>query len=283
MAQPNSIQREPSMEEILASIRRIIEDSDTGKPVVETRRADAPAPAARASEVADLDAFRAEALELTAPEETATSRDNSHVDALLQPVESEVAPPSRLFGADFELRSTFAPLPETAPHSVEPAPAGDRIDAEQTKPATPEAKAETVALETNVEHFAADPVVASSDASIFDEAHALPENEATLDDAFSGIEDLLNDELQAGFATTEVPQGFGTQTSIVSHQTGRQVAAAFGELSEAFAASRQKSFDEMAEAMIRPMLSEWLDNNLPTLVERLVREEIERIARGPGN
>ncbi|TIN12765.1 MAG: DUF2497 domain-containing protein, partial [Mesorhizobium sp.] len=24
----------------------------------------------------------------------------------------------------------------------------------------------------------------------------------------------------------------------------------------------------------------WLDNNLPTLVERLVREEIERVARG---
>ena len=30
-----------------------------------------------------------------------------------------------------------------------------------------------------------------------------------------------------------------------------------------------------------PMLQEWLDDNLPTLVERLVREEIERVARGP--
>jgi uncharacterized protein len=28
------------------------------------------------------------------------------------------------------------------------------------------------------------------------------------------------------------------------------------------------------------MLQDWLDNNLPTLVERLVREEIERVARG---
>ncbi|TIO67154.1 MAG: DUF2497 domain-containing protein, partial [Mesorhizobium sp.] len=41
-----------------------------------------------------------------------------------------------------------------------------------------------------------------------------------------------------------------------------------------------KSFDEMAEEMLRPMLQDWLDNNLPTLVERLVREEIERVARG---
>jgi cell pole-organizing protein PopZ len=36
----------------------------------------------------------------------------------------------------------------------------------------------------------------------------------------------------------------------------------------------------MAEQMLRPMLQEWLDNNLPVLVERLVREEIERVARG---
>ena len=40
-------------------------------------------------------------------------------------------------------------------------------------------------------------------------------------------------------------------------------------------------FDEIAEDMLRPMLQEWLDDNLPTLVERLVREEIERVARGP--
>jgi hypothetical protein len=32
MAQSSSVAREPSMEEILASIRRIIEESDTGRP-----------------------------------------------------------------------------------------------------------------------------------------------------------------------------------------------------------------------------------------------------------
>ena len=36
----------------------------------------------------------------------------------------------------------------------------------------------------------------------------------------------------------------------------------------------------MAEEMIAPLLRDWMDNNLPTLVERLVREEIERVARG---
>ncbi len=62
--------------------------------------------------------------------------------------------------------------------------------------------------------------------------------------------------------------------------TADSVAAAFGELSEAFASRSRKTFDEMAEEMLRPMLQDWLDNNLPALVERLVREEIERVARG---
>ena len=68
--------------------------------------------------------------------------------------------------------------------------------------------------------------------------------------------------------------------AIISHSAGRQVAAAFGELSEAFAARSKKTFDDLAEQMLRPMLQDWLDNNLPLLVERLVREEIERVARG---
>ncbi|WP_292498533.1 DUF2497 domain-containing protein, partial [Mesorhizobium sp.] len=67
--------------------------------------------------------------------------------------------------------------------------------------------------------------------------------------------------------------------AILSEHAGRQVAAAFGELSDAFASRSKKSFDEMAEEMLRPMLQDW-HNNLPTLVERLVREEIERVARG---
>ncbi len=71
-----------------------------------------------------------------------------------------------------------------------------------------------------------------------------------------------------------------TKPAILSERAERKVAASFGELSEAFAARSKKTFDEMAEEMLRPMLRDWLDNNLPILVERLVREEIERVARG---
>lgn len=69
--------------------------------------------------------------------------------------------------------------------------------------------------------------------------------------------------------------------AIVSPEVSRQVAQSFDNLAQAVDLSTRRSFDEIAEEMLRPMLQEWLDDNLPTLVERLVREEIERVARGP--
>ena len=81
-------------------------------------------------------------------------------------------------------------------------------------------------------------------------------------------------------AVPALTESAAAKPAILSERAERQVAAAFGELSEAFAARSKKTFDEMAEEMMRPMLQDWLDNNLPTLVERLVREEIERVARG---
>lgn len=72
------------------------------------------------------------------------------------------------------------------------------------------------------------------------------------------------------------------QPALLSQNTGLQVARSFEELAAAIdGAAERRSLDEIAEDMLRPMLREWLDDNLPTLVERLVREEIERVARGP--
>jgi cell pole-organizing protein PopZ len=69
--------------------------------------------------------------------------------------------------------------------------------------------------------------------------------------------------------------------SLLSSSTGEQVARSFQDLAIAIDNAGRRSLDEIAEDMLRPMLQEWLDDNLPTLVERLVREEIERVARGP--
>ena len=40
--------------------------------------------------------------------------------------------------------------------------------------------------------------------------------------------------------------------------------------------------DELARSLLRPMLKEWLDANLPGIVEAQVRKEVERIARNAG-
>ncbi len=58
------------------------------------------------------------------------------------------------------------------------------------------------------------------------------------------------------------------------------VAGSFDELIRAL--SGDKPLDSMpwSRTMLRPMLKTWLDDNLPLMVERLVREEIDRVSRG---
>ena len=41
-----------------------------------------------------------------------------------------------------------------------------------------------------------------------------------------------------------------------------------------------RTIDDLVQDMLRPMLASWLNENLPSLVERLVRAEIERVSRG---
>ncbi|OYX65586.1 MAG: hypothetical protein B7Y88_08010 [Sphingomonadales bacterium 32-64-17] len=52
---------------------------------------------------------------------------------------------------------------------------------------------------------------------------------------------------------------------------------ATGETDEADAPG-ESLLEGMVREMLRPMLAEWLDTNLPAVVEKLVREEIDRIA-----
>ncbi len=93
------------------------------------------------------------------------------------------------------------------------------------------------------------------------------------------------DEQATAASTVDLRQERGEEgrdlTALVSAATVEQVSRSFSELAAAFDGTERRSLDEMAEEMLRPMLKDWLDDNLPTLVERLVREEIERVARGP--
>jgi cell pole-organizing protein PopZ len=78
-----------------------------------------------------------------------------------------------------------------------------------------------------------------------------------------------------------LPARIESAASLMSEEAGAQVSRSFGELAAAFDGIQNRSLEDLAQEMLRPMLQDWLDDNLPTLVERLVREEIERVARGP--
>jgi cell pole-organizing protein PopZ len=43
-----------------------------------------------------------------------------------------------------------------------------------------------------------------------------------------------------------------------------------------------RTLEDLVREMLKPMLKAWLDDNLPNIVERLVRAEIERVSRGRG-
>ncbi len=67
---------------------------------------------------------------------------------------------------------------------------------------------------------------------------------------------------------------------LIAPETGKAVAASFEALGARLAARSAERAEAMAREMLRPMLKAWLDENLPSMVERLVRAEIERIVNG---
>jgi cell pole-organizing protein PopZ len=67
---------------------------------------------------------------------------------------------------------------------------------------------------------------------------------------------------------------------LLSPDASAAVMSSFEVLSANLALRSAELADGLVREMLRPMLKQWLDDNLPTLVERLVRAEIERVARG---
>ena len=69
-------------------------------------------------------------------------------------------------------------------------------------------------------------------------------------------------------------------TALISDQTGAAVQSAFGVLANTVLSNNARTLEDLVKDMLKPMLKTWLDDNLPAMVERLVRAEIERVARG---
>ncbi len=69
-------------------------------------------------------------------------------------------------------------------------------------------------------------------------------------------------------------------TPLLSDQADEAVSAAFEALSTSLALQSSELAENVAREILRPLLKTWLDENLPSMVERLVRAEIQRVARG---
>lgn len=67
---------------------------------------------------------------------------------------------------------------------------------------------------------------------------------------------------------------------LVSNETTASVNRAFNMLSHTVLTQNARTLEDLVTDMLKPMLKTWLDDNLPPLVERLVRAEIERVSRG---
>jgi hypothetical protein len=225
MSQPAKAQ-EPSMEEILASIRRIIADDD-GKP------AQAAAPAAPKPVAAP----EPEPPPPPPPEPEPVANTQEDVDAMLADLEPPTPPP--------------APPPAAVEPEPEPEPA----------PAAPDVLMLTEEMTAPEQPPGFRTIEAGDDVVFSDAAAGRPAADVGHDAGRGGLEEGANDRL-------------------LSNSTATAVDHAFNSLANTILGNNARTLEDLVKEMLRPMLKTWLDDNLPGLVERIVRAEIERVSRG---
>jgi uncharacterized protein len=97
-----------------------------------------------------------------------------------------------------------------------------------------------------------------------------------------GISDVGFDDAEQKPAMPKMPDAaaMGERDRLLSGVTSAAVDSAFNTLAQTVLVQNARTLEDLVREMLRPMLKSWLDDNLPGLVERLVRAEIERVARG---
>lgn len=76
------------------------------------------------------------------------------------------------------------------------------------------------------------------------------------------------------------PHDSSRRKDLLSPAVDAAVAAAFESLGDLVLPQKDRTVEDLVKEILRPMLKEWLDKNLPEIVERLVRAEIERVSGG---
>ena len=129
-------------------------------------------------------------------------------------------------------------------------------------------------------------VIARDNREIASEQRVRRENAGVVDDNVRESADILDLDISAEFVPDSDTEDCSDDAPLVneSAQTSmRESLAALAMLAEPGAQpqivrSGETSLEGMVRDLLRPALAEWLDNNLPPLVERMVATEIKRIA-----
>lgn len=271
MAQP-SVAREPSMDEILASIRKIIENNEAQPDFAADARDDEGFDISTEGDAGLLD--HPSVVEQFHVEEIRSAP--VHSIARVEPAPAAGQPSLSLGTA----QTTGQPALSLADVAARVRAASERhVAANRGEPAERESfSAEPVpqvaAREENPLITARVAATAGRFAPVAETVEPVADVVEAAVPRAAPVQDSVTEVFEESPVGREI-------ASLVSPAVSERVAQSFGALAEAVDAGPRRSFDEIAEDMLRPMLQEWLDDNLPTLVERLVREEIERVARGP--
>ncbi|WP_304164509.1 DUF2497 domain-containing protein [Phenylobacterium aquaticum] len=79
----------------------------------------------------------------------------------------------------------------------------------------------------------------------------------------------------------EPPPALMPGEGLVGDPAASAAAAAFGALSSGILMPAEgRTLEDVVRELLRPLLKQWLDDNLPRIVESTVQAEVERIARG---
>ena len=221
MTQPAKTQ-EPSMEEILASIRRIISD-DEAKPAAGAAPAAAPRPEPPAAKAPPAKAATAlnpmPKAAAPRPPPPVAKNNQDEIDAMMAGFDGPKAASSPADDDVFELTEQMAmpDLPASSFQHVEPDDDLEFTEAPAHRPAAP----------------------------------------------------------APSFATASLPRA-----EMLSNTTVSAVESAFNALANTVLSNNARTLEDLVKEMLRPMLKSWLDDNLPNMVERIVKAEIERVSRG---
>lgn len=256
MTQPAKV-TEPSMEEILASIRRIIADDEAKPPPAEAAKP-APAPAAPGS--------KPQAMNDIPPSKVAAAKPTAEKPAAPAPA-AKPAPPAS------------APAADAGPNDQDDIDAllaglDDATSAPEMRAPEPEPEPDVLELTDEMAVELPDPTPAPPPPSFrrveprddLEFAESAPPPRPAPSPSYASVD----------FDAPPLPP----QQPILAQSTVSAVESAFNSLAHTVLSSNARTLEDLVKEMLRPMLKSWLDDNLPGLVERIVKAEIERVSRG---